>query len=144
MSERFFIDANVPMYAHGTAHKYRLPCQQVLRHIVNKMIPAVTSSEVHQEIVHRYLSLARPEQAVQVSQDFARVVPHILPVTIDDVRRMLSLISLYPAFRSRDLIHIAVMLNNDIKYIISTDTHFDLAEEVQRIDPVDFVSMELS
>ena len=37
----------------------------------------------------------------------------------------------------RDLIHVAVMLNNGIRTIVSADKHFDLFPEIHRIDPFD-------
>ncbi len=135
MSARIFVDANVPMYAHGAPHPYRQPCQVSLHHIVAHDIFAVTSSEVVQEIVHRYLSLKRPEQAVQVASDFMVVVPTVLPITQADIVHVLELVPRYPALPARDLLHLAVMLNNDVRQILSADAHFDQVEEIQRLDP---------
>lgn len=138
MNESIFIDANIPMYAHGAEHPYRLPCQAALKRILDKNIPAVISSEIVQEIIHRYLSLERPQQAIQVAQDVMTVVSRVLPVTEKDARHALKLIPRYPALKARDLIHVAVMLENGLSRILSTDAHFDQVSEVERIDPRDF------
>ena len=135
MDTRIFVDANVPMYAHGAPHPYRRPCQEALRRIVAGDLLAVTSSEVVQEIIHRYLSLKRRRQAVQVAGDFMTVVSAVLPVTQRDIEQALRLISRYPQLPARDLLHVAVMLNNGITHILSADAHFDLVEEVERLDP---------
>jgi hypothetical protein len=140
MNEPLFVDANIPMYAHGAEHSYRLPCQSALKRIVDENIPAVISSEIVQEIIHRYLSLQRPQQAIQVAQDIMTVVSRVLPVTEADTRRALGLISRYPTLKARDLIHMAVMLENGLSRILSTDAHFDGVSEVERIDPRDFAS----
>lgn len=138
MGTRIFIDANVPMYAHGASHPYRQPCRAALRRVVSENIPAVTSSEVVQEILHRYLSLKRHDQAVQVTSDFMTIVPAVLPVTRRDIERALRLIRRYPDLSARDLLHVAVMLNHDITQILSTDTHFDQVDKVERLDPASF------
>jgi len=138
---RIFIDANVPMYAHGAPHTYRQPCQVLLQRITVENIPVVTSSEVVQEILHRYLSIRRPHQAIQVASDFMTIVPSVLPVTQSDIEYALRLIPSYPTLPARDLLHVAVMLNNDITQILSADAHFDQVEEVERLDPVSFAAI---
>ncbi|HEY71739.1 MAG: hypothetical protein B6I35_03540 [Anaerolineaceae bacterium 4572_32.2] len=140
MDTRIFVDANVPMYAHGASHTYRQPCQASLQRITAENIPVVTSSEVVQEIIHRYLSLRRPRQAVQVASDFMTVVPSVLPATQSDIEYVLRLIPSYPGLSARDLLHVAVMLNNDIAQILSADAHFDQVEEVDRLDPASFAA----
>ena len=88
--------------------------------------------------MYRYLSLARPGQAVQVSHDFAVVVPIILPVTQQDVEQVWRLMARYPGLGCRDYIHVAVMLNNRLRRILSADSHFDLVGEIVRVPPQEF------
>jgi predicted nucleic acid-binding protein len=57
--ERYFIDSNIPMYVHGREHPLKAPCIQTLRRIANEALPCVTSVEVVQEIVHRYIHVGR-------------------------------------------------------------------------------------
>jgi PIN domain. len=54
---------------------------------------------------------------------------------VQDTDRALELLKTFPAITSRDAIHAATMINNGIKQILSTDTHFDLIPEIRRIDP---------
>ena len=62
----------------------------------------------------------------------------VLPVTVADTRKALDLLKTHQTITSRDAIHAATMINNGIKEIISTDTHFDLLPEIKRIDPEKF------
>jgi len=140
MSEPIFVDANVIMYAVGAEHSYRHSCQASLNRIVNEKLPAVVSSEIHQEILHRYLSLGLPDKAEQVSIKLETVIPTTLPVTIDDIRRARKLLKRYPTLNARDLLHAAVMIENGISHILTADTHFDLVSKVRRIDPRDFAA----
>ena len=137
MSDAFFVDSNIVMYAVGTEHPYRHPCLEVLERIVRENLPVAVSSEVHQEILHRYLSLGRSQMAREVSERLETIIPTTLPVTLADVCRARQLAACYPELRARDLIHAAVMLENGLSRIISTDRHFDRIAEIERIDPRD-------
>jgi len=140
MNDLIFVDVNIIMYAVGAEHPYRRPCLDSLDRIINHKLPAVVSSEIHQEILHRYLSLTLPDKARQVSVKLETIIPTTLPVTMADVRRARKLSEHYPALKARDLIHVAVMLENGISRILSTDTHFDQVREIQRIDPREFAA----
>lgn len=135
-----FVDTNIPMYAVGKEHPFRAACRQALVYISEEAVDAVTDVEVHQEILHRYISLKMPEQARQVSFYFQEVLPVILPITLTDIARARELSVGYPTLDTRDLIHIAVMLNNDLTHILSADAHFDLVGEIERIPPEQFTS----
>lgn len=141
MSEPLFVDVNIVMYAAGSAHPYRRPCQAALDRIVSEKLPAMVSSEIHQEILHRYLSLGLPDKAQQVSAKLEILIPRALLVTMADINRARTLIRHYPTIRARDLIHVAVMLENGIPHILSTDSHFDQVSEVQRVDPQEFAAV---
>ena len=143
MSDPIFVDVNVVMYAVGAEHPYRRPCLDSLDRIVNDELPAVVSSEIHQEILHRYLSLGLPDKARQVSIKLETLIPTALPVTMADVRHARKLSERYPTLKARDLIHVAVMLENGLARILSTDAHFDQVSEVERIDPQDFAGIGL-
>ncbi len=140
MTKPILVDTNIIMYTVGADHPYRRPCQTALARIAEEQIPAVVDCEVHQEILHRYISLRLPEKARQVSQKLEAVIPHTLPITLDDIARARQLLRRYPTLPARDLIHVAVMLNHDLTHILSTDAHFDQVEEVQRLDPLIFSS----
>jgi predicted nucleic acid-binding protein len=130
------IDSNIPMYAAGQEHHYRLPCRRVLEQILNGELNAATNVEVHQEILHRYLALGQPDRAREVSEDFQALVPNVLPVTIQELMRSRELSIKYPGLPSRDLVHLAVMLSNGIDTIVSADRHFDNLSEIKRLDPM--------
>jgi predicted nucleic acid-binding protein len=138
MNSAFFVDSNIIMYAVGAEHAYRSPCLDALDRIIRESLQAVVSSEIHQEILHRYLSMGLPDKAREVSIKLEIVIPATLPVTLADMRRVRQLTERYPGLKARDLIHAAVMLENGLARILSTDLHFDQLAEIERIDPRDF------
>ena len=138
MNRAFFVDSNVIMYAVGAEHAYRSPCLDALDRIVHERLGAMVSAEVHQEILHRYMAIGLPDKAREVSIRLETIIPATLPVTLADIGRVRQLAKHYPGLKARDLVHAAVMLENGLTHILSTDRHFDQLAEIQRIDPVDF------
>lgn len=138
MNSAFFVDSNIIMYAVGAEHAYRSPCLEALDRIIRESLQAVVSSEVHQEILHRYLSIGLPDKAREVSIKLETIIPTTVPVTLADIRRVRQLAERYPGLKARDLIHAAVMLENGLTRILSTDHHFDRLAEIERMDPHDF------
>ena len=134
MSEHF-LDANVPIYAKGADHPLKQPCAEIVLAVANGVLRAVTDAEVIQELVHRFHAIGRQAEGIRLAEEFLAVMSHILPVTRLDAERSLRLLRDHPRLSPRDAIHAAVMLNHDLRYIISADTHFDQVPGVERIDP---------
>ncbi len=130
-----FIDANVVMYAIGVAHPLREPCRATLTKIKSGILRVVTNTEVLQEILYRYFSLNRPEQAEVAYRATVGICSEVLPVTHHNMDLALDLLKRYPSLSSRDAVHAATMIHNGIKEILSTDSHFDAVSEIERIPP---------
>ena len=123
------------MYAIGKDHPYKEPCRAVLEQVERDEIDVVTSVEVLQEILHRYYSLNRPELAELAYRSLEKGCEQIFPVTKADLDRAFDLLKVHPDIRSRDAVHAAVMLNNGLTHILSTDTHFDHIAGITRVEP---------
>jgi len=130
-----FVDANIPMYAAGAEHPLKRPCVAILEAIARGRLPGVTSVEVLQEILHRYSALGQRARAVEVATRFLRILPAPLPVALADLRRAMELLPLHHGLQARDALHVAVMENHGVTYIISADQHFDSAAGIVRVDP---------
>ena len=46
----------------------------------------------------------------------------------------------YPALSARDAIHLAAAQEAGVNRIVSADRHFDLVEDVVRVDPLDLAA----
>jgi len=130
-----FVDANIPMYAVGAQHPLKQPCLTLLEAIAKDDLIAVTNVEVLQEILHRYTALGQRARAVEVAELFLRVVPQVLPVTLQDFRLAMELHGRHATIQARDSLHVAVMQQNGISRIISADRHFDSIPGITRLDP---------
>ncbi len=136
-SESLFLDTSVLMYAAGGEHPLRRPCLRALEHVVEEGIHLVTSSEVLQEILHRYFSIGRAGAARTVFDSARDLCHEILPVTEADTVRALHLLLAGAKVSPRDAIHVAVMESNELPRILSTDRHFDRIASVARVDPAE-------
>ncbi len=133
--EPYFLDTNIVMYAVGKDHPYKAPCRAVLARVERDEIDVVTSVEVLQEILHRYYSIHLPDLAELAYRSLEKGCEQILPVTKADLDRAFNLLKMHPDIRSRDAVHAAVMLNNGLTHILSTDTHFDHIAGITRVVP---------
>jgi len=134
----YFIDANLVMYSIGSPHPLRDPSKRVFGKIREKKVFVLTNTEVLQEILYRYSSIGKINMGEIAYKSMIKICTTILPVTLRDTDIALELLKSYEGITSRDAIHVATMINNDIKEIISTDSHFDIIPEITRIDPKNF------
>ncbi len=141
MTEARFIDTNVFMYAAGKKHEYKEPSLSVLTKVRDGETRGVVDAEVIQEIIYRYHYLGLQDAAMEVSWDALELPIDVLGVTKKDTESALYLYGKYRDQRiePRDALHAAVMMNNGLREIISADVHFDVIEEVTRVDPKEMV-----
>lgn len=137
MTFRILIDANVPIYVFGRPHRLQGPCREVLRLAGERPDYFLTSAEVLQELLHRYVSIRQWPEGRLATTDFANLMSErIEPLLVDDVIAAGELALRYPTLSARDLVHVAVAMRAGASHIVSADTAFDVVEEVARLDPL--------
>lgn len=142
--ETLLIDTNIVMYAAGKKHPYKSACAEIISGIAdgsfhsNVGVP-VTDTEVFQEILYRYALVGKWETGIVICKHLLELGLEILPIDSDGVEKMIALAEAYTEkdIHPRDLVHVSVMINHGIKKIVSVNTHFDLIEEVIRVNPQD-------
>jgi predicted nucleic acid-binding protein len=106
---RVFIDSNIPMYVAGTEHPNRAPALRLLESVRAGSVEACTSTEVLQEILHRY----------------SAIVHEIFDVTLSDTDLARDLLTTTGGLSARDAVHAAVMLNRGVTSIATFDRGFE-------------------
>jgi len=131
------LDVNVPMYAAGREHPYKAACAWLMTEIVEGRVAVAIDTEIIQEILYRYGALQCWEIGARLVENLLDIVPQVYPILIADVRTAIALFRKYApqGVKARDTIHAAVMFNNGLAKIISTDAHFDRIEGIVRLDP---------
>ena len=128
-----FIDSNVPMYLVGRAHPLKDKAGELLEAAVTSGQRLVTSAEVLQEILHRYVAINRREAIAPAFDVLLDVVDEVVAVEEEDVVRAKDLLLGTRTLSLRDAVHVAVMVRQGIGRIMSFDAGFDRVPGITRI-----------
>ncbi len=118
-----FIDTSIFMYAAGKEHPNKEPSIKLLQLVALGEIEAVINVEVLQEIFHRYTMIKMNKKGIQLAKNIISLVPRIYSIEISDALKAMDILERYN-ITSRDAIHIAFMLNRNIKEVCTYDRHF--------------------
>jgi predicted nucleic acid-binding protein len=128
-----FVDSNVPMYVVGGEHPHKLDAQRTLERLMAERRRLVTSSEVFQEILHRYILIDRRDKIEPAFATLRGVVDDVLAIEEADVFAAKDLVHAHPRLSARDAVHAAVMRRHQIAEIVSFDRGFDALAGVKRV-----------
>jgi uncharacterized protein len=127
-----FIDSNIPMYLVGAAHPHKLDAKELIETAIAAAERLVTSAEVLQEILHRYVAIGRRD-AIQPAFDvLLGVVDEVISIELVDVVRAREFVLGLSDLSARDALHAAVMARNGIEVIMTFDTAFDAVPGIRR------------
>ena len=122
------------MYLVGAPHAGRDLLEWYLRDHVEGSF--VTSAEVYQELIHRYVAIDR-RRAIADAFDFLdALVEDVFPVAIEDVRRAHQIAMRQRSLSGRDVLHLAVMESRGIDTVLSLDRGFDLWPGIHRVPEI--------
>ena len=127
-----FVDTSVFMYHVGAEHPLQDQARGFFRDARLRNLRLVTSVEVLQEILHRYVKLGRRGTA---SAAFALVdgsVSEVWPVEQVDLELARSLADRYPGLEARDLVHLACCIRHEPRDLMTFDRGLAVAWEGRR------------
>lgn len=128
-----FIDSNVPMYLVGRPHPLKDAAGRLLDAAIKSDQRLVTSAEVLQEILHRYVAIDRRDAIQPAFEALLSVVDEVVAVEEGDVMRARDLVLATKALSSRDALHVAVMVREGISRIMTFDQDFDRVPGIERL-----------
>jgi predicted nucleic acid-binding protein len=133
IAEVVFIDSNVPMYLVGAEHPHKADARRLLDRLIAERQRLVTSAEVLQEILHRYVAIDRRD-AIQPAFDvLLGIVDEVFPVDSRADERAKTTVLGQRRLSSRDAVHIAVMSLHGVDRIVSFDAGFDDVPGITRL-----------
>ncbi len=128
-----FIDSNIPMYLSGPDGLQKAAARALLDQLATDEAHFVTSVEVIQEILHRYVAIRRFD-AIPTAVGFVLgICDEIFDVTLPDVLAAQGIVMQGTKLSARDALHIAVMQRESIDTILSFDRGFDTWPGIKRI-----------
>ena len=110
------------MYLVGAPHANRDRAATFLRQ--NPTERLVTSAEVYQEVIHRYVSIDQKEAISDAFRVLDDLVVTVFPVTRSDVGLAEVLVGTHPGLSSRDYLHLAVMRAHGVFRALTFDQDF--------------------
>ena len=131
---RAFIDTSVIMYAAGVEHPNRAACRRVLERVADGGIDAATSTEVVQEILHRFAH-GRRDVGRRMALGVLDLFDELIPIDRQSIAGAVSLYADHPQLSARDALHVATCVDHAIGEIVSVDRGFDAVGDVRRIEP---------
>ena len=121
------------MYLVGSAHTRKTEAQRLVEKLIADRQRLVTDAEVLQEILHRYVSINRPEAIQRAFDALLRIVDEVLPVDREIVERAKQIVLGYQRLSARDAVHLAVMERYGIEQVLSFDTGLDGFPGIKRL-----------
>ena len=128
-----FIDSNIPIYLVGAPHPHKADARRWLEGLVSSRERLVTDAEVLQEILHRYVSIGRPDAIQPAFDALLGVVDDVFPVDLAAVQRAREIVLDRKGLSARDAIHLATMGAHGINRILSFDRGFDAFAGIARL-----------
>ncbi len=127
-----FVDSNIPMYLVGAAHPHKADARQLLEAAIAAGERLITSAEVLQEILHRYVAIDRRDAIQPAFDALTGIVDEVIPIELADVERTRGFVQNASRLSARDALHAAVMTRQRIERIMTFDTAFDAVPGVSR------------
>ena len=127
-----FVDSNIPMYLVGAAHPHKGDARRRLEDAIAAGERLVTSADVLQEILHRYVAIDRRDAIEPATAALLGVVDEVFPVERADVERARQIV-LGTRLSARDAVHLAIMRRRGIDRILTFDRAFDGTDGITRI-----------
>ena len=128
-----FVDSNVPMYLVGAPHPHKADARRLIETAISAGERLVTDAEVLQEILHRYVAIARRDAIQPAFDAVLGVVDEVFSVAVTDVERAKAIVLGKRKLSARDALHAAVMERESITRIMSFDVGFDALPGVIRL-----------
>lgn len=120
-----FVDSNIPMYLVGAPHPHKTDARRWLEELVTSRERLVTDAEVLQEILHRYVSIARPDAIQPAFHALLGVVDEVFAVDRTTVERAKEIVLGHKGLSARDAVHLATMRIHGVQRILTFDRGFD-------------------
>jgi predicted nucleic acid-binding protein len=121
------------MYLVGAPHPHRADAQRLLERAIGDRERLVTSAEVMQEILHRYVAIGRRDAVQPAFEVLTGVVDEVLPIAEETVVRAKEIVLSYPTLSARDALHAATMEEHGVRRILTFDRGFDDYPGVERV-----------
>jgi predicted nucleic acid-binding protein len=117
----------------GADHPHKADARRLLERLVSERQRLVTDAEAFQEILHRYVAIARRDAIQPAFDALLSLVDEVFPIGQADVLLAKDIVATRASLSARDAIHLAVMERHGLDRIFSFDRGFDSVPGIERL-----------
>ncbi|MBI2315182.1 type II toxin-antitoxin system VapC family toxin [Candidatus Daviesbacteria bacterium] len=132
-----YLDTNIFLYLSDKSSPYYLSCFKFIKFCKKEKILLLTSTETIQEIIHYSKNVKQVKEGLEAAKQTLQLLSGLLPIDQSIIEIYLKYVSIYKNASSRDLIHLAVCLENKINKIVTFDKDFKKFKEITLLQPQD-------
>lgn len=136
----FYLDTNFFIYLADKSSPFHLICKKFIRYCQKENILIATSTETIQEIIHYTKNTKQLPLGLKASKKALSIINELISVTGSTIGLYLGFVSKYKSATSRDLIHLAVGLENKVDKIVTFDRDFAKFKEIKILNPQDITN----
>lgn len=126
-----YIDTNVFVYASEPESGFHKEASEFLINAKNLNLSLVTSVETFQEIVHLSRIAGGRVKSVKLCRDILKLTSNPLEINFKVLLIFLKLVEKYQKLESRDCLHLAVCIENNVEVLVTQDEHFAKVKEIK-------------
>lgn len=128
-----YVDSCIPMYIVGAAHPLKERTLELLNGILASEEELITSAEVFQEILHRYIAIKNSKHLNAAYEVLEELCDQVIEVRKEDCDQARLFTARFPNLSSRDCLHSAIMYRTKCSKIWTYDKLFDEVTRIQRV-----------
>ncbi len=128
------LDTTVLLYAVGSDHTFRAPCQRIVKAVQQGVLRATTTVEVIQEFAHVRAQRRDRKDAAELASAYIDLLTPLLIVEAADLRQGLRLFTQNPTLGSFDCV-LAAATQATGGTLVSADKAFSDAPRLHHIVP---------
>ncbi len=135
-----YIDTNVFIYLSDKKSSFYLVSSKLIEYLKKHNILIFTSVETIQEIIHFSQNTKQLSYGIKTSEKILETISQILEINQKIILNYIKLVKIYKNIESRDILHLAVSLENKVDLIISHDKDFKKFKELKTLTPKEFLA----
>lgn len=135
-----YLDTNFFIYLSEKSSLHYSDCLKFIKYCKKDRIFLSTSAETIQEIIHLAKNTKQLEKGIKIARNCLNIIDEVLPISRTTIEIYLRKTSIYKTSSSRDLIHLAVCLENKIDKIVTFDKDFSRFKEMKIFQPQEVIS----
>jgi predicted nucleic acid-binding protein len=129
------VDTNIFIHALGSSHLYKAPCRLLLARMAETSQGYNIDVEMLKEIMHVYNSRGGRAFGFAIFDTLPDLFHDSFPISRSEMVLARRISESYPGLSLRDAIHAAVVTDQDLEGIVTTETSFSQVRGLTVFDP---------